>query len=405
MITRKLFRRYCILIPLLLLLLTSCFEKKEQVKVIPGVIVTPAIEEMILKGGDIIGQIVTKDKVTLEARVEGFLVKKCVADGQLVKRGDLLYQIENNQYKANLQSAQANLENKKAILKTAMIEFKRLEYLSGKGATSQDDLDIAIRNRDMANANLLDAKAKLEIATLNLSYTDIKAPFDGQIGNSLFSVGDLIGPGSFNASQPINTLVCLDPIRVEFNFAESTLVGIMENHYFSFSSPENKEQPQVLEHVVVSLELSNGSKYKHKGIINFIDNHVDSSTGTVKIRAVFSNPKHILRPGGYVTAFVSSDKKEKTLLIPQSSVLQEQVGTYVLTVNKDNIVKVRFVKLGNVYNEYIEVLKGLNIGEVVIKEGLQKVREGMKVNPKVDKTRFSFGNAKNKKLHMNHPGN
>jgi membrane fusion protein, multidrug efflux system len=379
----------------LLLLSFSCTKKKVKQKVIPGVVVTPVSESLVLEGGTIIGQVVAKDDVDLEARVEGFLVKKCVADGQLVKKGDILYQIEKAQYVANLQSAKANLESKQAVLKTANIEFNRKKYLSNNHAVSQEDFDVATCNKETANADVLDAEAKLEIAKLNLSYTDIIAEFDGQIGSSIYSVGDLIGPGSNNAGMAITNLVRLDPIRVEFNFAESTLVDIMENNYFTFSSPKDKEKPKILEHVTVQLRLSNGSKYNHKGKINFINNQVDATTGTVKMRALFPNPDHILRPGAYVNAFIASDKKVNSILIPQACVLQDQGGEYVLAVDKNNIVKAKDVELGNIFGEYIAVKKGLVKGELVIKEGLQKAREGIKVNPKIDNTVPDF-DGKNK---------
>ena len=387
--------RFILVIPVLLYF-TSCKEKIKENKPVPGVIVTTVSSSMVVEGGSIIGQVVSKEEVELQARISGFLVKKFVADGQMVKKGDILYQIEKAQYKADFQSAEANLESKQAVLKTALIEFKRKQYLSLKHAVSQEEYDIATCNKETANADVLDAEAKLEIAKLNLSYTEIIAPFDGQIGTTVFSVGDLIGPGSNNSGMPITSLVQLDPIRVEFNFAESTLVGIMENNYFTFSSPADKEKPKELEHVTVKLKLSNGSEFKHNGVINFIDNHVDPSTGTVKMRAVFKNPEHILRPGAYVNAFIASDKKVSTLLIPQACVLQDQGGEYVLTVDKDNKVKSKVVELGEIYDEYIAVIKGLKEGELLIKEGLQKVREGEIVKPNIDLTKPNF-NAKNGK--------
>jgi membrane fusion protein, multidrug efflux system len=403
-IKKKLFfLTFSISILLISLLTVSCTKKKKAEKAVPGVIVIAVAESPVVEGGTIIGQVVAKEEVELEARVVGFLVKKCVADGQMVKKRDILYQIEKAEYKADLQSAQANLESKQAVLKVANIEYKRKGYLTKNHAVSQEDFDVATCNKETANADVLDAEAKIEIAKLNLSYTDIIAPFNGQIGNTTFSVGDLIGPGSNNSGMPITSLVQLDPIRVEFSFAESTLIGIMENNYFTFSSPENKELPKELKHVTVKLKLSNGSKFKHAGVINFIDNHVDPATGTVKMRALFKNPDHLLRPGAYVNAFIASDKKVNTLLIPQACILQDQGGKYVLTVDKNNKVKAKDVVLGEIYDEYIAVIKGLVKGELLVKEGLQKVREGEIVNPKIDNTKPDFGNNKEEKTVTRRP--
>ncbi|MCP4180556.1 MAG: efflux RND transporter periplasmic adaptor subunit [bacterium] len=340
----------------------------------PKVVISPVISKKVYIYKEMVGEIIPKEKVELRARITGFIEKQNFKNGSTVKKGDVIFVLQKNQYKAQLEAAEADLLKAKAELKNAEIDFDRKKYLVNKKAVSVVDFDLAATAKATALSELLTAKSKLELAKLDLSYTEIKAPCDGVIGVANYDPGNLVNA----TSKPLITLVMTDPILVEFNISESQFIDILQYHQ---KNKTNNNGKTLYPEIIVKLILSNGTEYKYNGHITFIDNQINPTTGTIRIRAQFKNPNLFLIAGGYVKVKVMRNNRKNVLLIPQASIQKSQAGSYVLTVNSKNIVEQKFIEVGKVYGTDVIVTKGLKISERVIRQGLQKVREGIKVNP------------------------
>lgn len=361
---------------LLLLLLISFFglagcREKEPPKP-PEVTVVEVVEDEINEIWTLVGQTVSDPKVELLARVGGFLEKRDFQEGAFVKKDALLFQIEKDQYKAYVERAEAEVAIKEAVLKNATITYNRNKYLREKDSISQADLDKATADKDSAIGERDAAKAQLQEAKLNLSYTDIKAPFDGRIGLAKYNVGNMVGPNSGVLAE----VVALNPMRVEFSVIESAFLRAQQE------ALKNKVPlEKLLADLDIKLILSNGTEYDKTGKIYFWNNAVSSSTGTILMRANFDNPDFILNPGQYVKVQVQSSVPQKGLVMPQAAIQSALGGKFVMVVDKDNTIKTKDVKLGYQFGSTIVVKEGLEAGDRVITQGIQKVRFGMKVTP------------------------
>lgn len=371
-----------ILILLSLILFSLCFlpgcKKKETVKrKPPAVIVSKVSSDNLRREWELVAQTVSDPKVDLRARVSGFIEKRSFQQGAFVKKGELLLQIEKGQYQAAVEQAEAEVSVKQAVLDNAKIAYDRNQKLLNTNAVSQAEFDQAKADKLSAEGNLKSAQAKLTEAKLDLSYTDIKAPFDGRIGLEKYSVGNLVGPDS----GVLATIVSLDPMIVEFNVSEGNFLLAQEDAV-------NKKVPmsQLLSELEVKLILSDGTEYNKPGQIYFWNNQVNASTGTILLRAKFPNPDSMLLPGQYVKIKIISTNTIDSIFIPQSAVLSDLGGKYVLIVDEKNIVATKRVELGYSFDKNIIVTNGLKKGEKVISQGLQKVRPGIEVDPTLDTT-------------------
>ena len=306
--------------------------------------------------------------VDLRARVEGFLTKRNFIEGQTVKEGQLLFEIDPLPYKAALKKAEADLASAKAERTKAEKDLIRSKDLFQKGHISQADLDAQTSNQARAAAAVQAADAGLETAKLNLGYTRIYAPFSGQVGRAVFSVGNLVGPGSGSLA----TLTTVDPTYVTFQVDERAMINHLQR------SGGQRSDAGLYD---MTLRLPNGTTYGERGKFNFADTQVDQTTGTLTLRAVFPNPNGLIVPGLYVTLIVESHDKENLPVIPQSAVQENQSGRFVLIVNNENQVETRQVEMGRRMGPLWAVRSGLNAGEQIIVEGLQKVRPGVDVQP------------------------
>ncbi|WP_417773240.1 efflux RND transporter periplasmic adaptor subunit [Stappia sp.] len=339
----------------------------------PTVSVAAAVEQDVRQSVEFVGQIQAIDDVQILARVSGFLETKNVADGAMVKKGELLFTIEKTSYEAAVASAEADLANTKASAALQAADLERDTDLYQKGHISKAKFDATNASKEQADANVDASQARLKTAELNLSYTKISAPFDGQISKTAFSVGDVVGP----TSGPITRLVSKAPVYVNF--------AISEKDYLDTMQGGGKAGDMVAENVPdVHLVLPNGEKYGENGEIVFIDNAVDSRTGTISIRARFVNKNLLLVPGTFVTVVIEAAKGQKALVIPQAAIQRDQRGAFVLAVNDKNLVEQRYVELGQQVDTNFVVTKGLQQGERVITLGLQKVRPGVPVQTAPD---------------------
>jgi membrane fusion protein, multidrug efflux system len=379
-------------------LVTGC-SKNEEVKIKPPEVVIAKIRSQNLAESiDVVGGVVAKDRVFLRARITGFLEKRNFKEGAFVKKGDLLFQIEKTEYQAEVETAKAQLQTAEANLKNTIIDYNRQKYLVDKDAVSKKNYDLAVCAKAKAEAGVLGGKAALKEARLELSYTDIYAPFSGKTGKSRYSVGNLVGPNS----DSLALLTMIDPISVEFNISESLFISLRqyEDSESKKSQKRNRDKLDV-DFVTVKLILANGTEYPISGKINFVDNVINPMTGTILVRAEFKNPDALLTPGAYVNVIIETNHKLPRLLVPQAAVQEDQTGQFVMMLNKKNEVIKKNIKTAAIHGKDVVVLKGLELGDRVIQEGLQMVRGGMIVTPievssQSQNTVTSLSNAKEK---------
>jgi membrane fusion protein (multidrug efflux system) len=335
------------------------------------VTVTAVVEKDIRPSISFTGRVEAIDKVELRARVDGFLEKKLFVEGQDVTAGELLFVMEKGQYEAAVAQAQGNLEAARALLSLADIEVKRQTDLVAKSAAPQSQLDLARAKQQQATGQLDQLNAALTQAKLNLSYTDIRTPIAGRVGRSQYSVGNFIGP----SSNALATVVSQDPIYVTFSVSQREILAVREK------LGNTGKLGDKVNAAVVLVELADGTRYPEPGKIDFVDVTVNQGTDSVPIRATFPNAQRILIDGQLVNVIVQDSTSEAALVVPQSAIQIDQAGPFALVVTKENKIEVRYIEPGRMEGADATVTKGLAAGELVVTEGIQKVRPGQVVAP------------------------
>jgi membrane fusion protein (multidrug efflux system) len=305
------------------------------------------------------GRVVAIDQVQLRARVTGFLEQRHFEEGADVEVGELLFVIEKAPYQAVVDQRRAELASAEANRANTEVQLRRGEELVKNKNIPQAEVDQRRAANEMAAAQILEARAALEQAEINLGYTEIHAPIAGRIGRAAFSVGNLVGPDS----GVLATIVSQDPIYVTFPVSQRQLLA----HRGKSGEP------------VVRVTLPDGTLYDHPGKLNFLDVQVDPGTDTVTVRAELPNPEHVLVDGQFVGVRVERGEPEQVLTVPQASLQLDQAGPYVLVVGGDSKVEARRVTLGAPDGAQVVVQSGLQTGDKVIVDGIQKVRPGMAV--------------------------
>jgi membrane fusion protein (multidrug efflux system) len=332
----------------------------------PAVSVAPVVSRQVTATGDFIGRVTAINKVDIVARVAGFLEERNFTEGQQVKKGDLLFRIEQATYKAAVDQQRANLAKAKATETNAALQLQRGKELVRNSNIPQATLDQRAADDAAAKADVLQAEATLEQAEINLGYTEIRSPIDGRIGLAIFTEGNLVQP----SSGTLATIVSQDPIYVIFPVSERDIIA-----YRARVAKSGDKSPNVTIHIT----LPNGSQYPHPGTSNFLDVQVDANTDTVAVRAQVPNPDGLLIPGGVVGVTTERGAPQSALVVPQSAVQLDQAGRYVLVVDQAKKVELRRVTTGVERGRDIIVTDGLKEGELVIVEGIQKVRPGQVV--------------------------
>jgi len=333
----------------------------------PAVGVQPATKKGVTWTYSFVGRIKAPESVALMARVQGFLEKVQFTEGQDVKAGDVLYQIEKVQYQAQVDQAQANLAAAKAQELNAQLAYNRSLDLVKTQAVSQATLDSNRANLDIAQASVLQNQAALTQAKENLGYTDVIAPINGRIGRTAYTQGNLVGPDS----NALATIVSQDPMYVLFKVSVRQLEEIREAR-----RREGGDQAKIS----IVVRLSTGKEYSHAGVWNYTDPQVDQLTDTVTMRATLPNPQRQLIDGEFVSVEIRERREQPRLVVPQAALQVDQAGSYVMIVDQDNKVQQRRIRLGVQQDADVVVESGLAESENVIVDGLLKVRPGLTVS-------------------------
>lgn len=333
----------------------------------PAVGVRVATMKGVSQSFEFVGRIKATDKVEIRARVEGFLQKVLFKEGQDVKAGDLLYQIEKVQFQAAVDQAKANIVVAEAELTRAKLEYDRALDLSKRQFSPQSQVDQNKAALDTATGRLMQLKAALTQAEVNLDYTDIRAPIDGRIGRTSHTVGNLVNP----ATGVLATIVSQDPIYVLFPVSVRDLDAIRE--------ARRKDGGGGIAKIDIRVRLPSGQEYPHPGVWNLTDPQVDPQTDTLIMRATIPNPERTLTDGQFVTAIIRERQEAPRLVVPQVALQVDQSGYYVLVVNDQHKVEQRRVQTGPQLGTDIVVTSGVKEGDKVIVDGIQKVRPGQVV--------------------------
>ena len=344
----------------------------------PAVGVVRVARQEITQSNEFVGRIQSIGRVSLVARVSAFLEKREFVEGQEVKKDDLLYLLEQPPYQAQVDFNKANVAQLEAQHTFAQQQLARAEYLLKTPAGQQQNVDQTISNERSLAAQVASAKAQLETAQINLGYTEIRAPIDGKISATDVTEGNVVSP----SSGTLATLVSQDPMYVIFPVAQRTALQLRDRYV-----PEGGFQA-----VVIRVRLPNGKIYEQVGHLDYISPTVDQNTDTITLRGVIPNPLIASAKDGtppirqltdkeFVTVLLEGVQPVSVLGIPRSAVLTDQQGDYVYVVDGQNRAEVRRIHLGQSTPQTAIVTSGLNEGELVISEGVQRVRPGEVVSP------------------------
>jgi len=343
----------------------------------PAVGVITAERRPVTESTEFVGRIEAMNRVDLRARVTGFLQQRLFREGQEVGEGQPLFAMERDPFEAEVARAQAQVASAEASLTNANLTLDRARDLVRTSAGTQVRVDDALAAQRAPQATLRSAQAQLRMAQINLGYTSINAPIDGKIGRATYSVGSTVGP----TSDPLATIVSQDPMRVSFPVS-LRLGSELRERYAARGGPEA---------VRVRVRLPNGEMHQPVGRVDFIDPQVDRSTDTILVRAAIANPviggmgtpgsERRLIDGMFVSVFVEGPEPVQAVVIPRAAVLQDQQGWFVFVVAAENRAERRNVQLGRTLADQVVIERGLNGGEQVVTEGVQRVRPGQPVQP------------------------
>lgn len=339
----------------------------------PSVSVAQPVARTVTRYFELTGNTKAFAAVDLEARVQGFLEGISYTDGAVVKKGAPLFSIQRNTYEAQLKQAQGALAAQQAALANAQSEYQRQSTLGRQEFASQARVEDAKTKLDQATAAVLEAQANLDIAAINLGYTQVSAPFDGVVTNHLVDVGALVG---ISGPTKLAQLVRIDPLYIYFNVSEQQVL-LVKQHLLATQRTLGD-----LSKIPVEIGLQDEAGYPHTGKLDYLAPQVDPSTGTLLARALIDNADHALLPGLFVRVRIPVGRDDKALLVRDDAIGTNQQGSYLLTVGADDTVAQRGVTLGPRDGRDRVILTGLKPDAWVVTDGIQRAIPGAKVAPR-----------------------
>ena len=365
---------------LVFLILFSCTPKEETEQAPPPppkVTVYETVAREVPIYQELVGQVYGFKDIGISARVEGYLEGIHFKEGFPVKKGMLLYTLESQQFEADVAAKMSGVAAAETYTMESKTYLDRIKPLAKEKAVSQSDLDSAQAQYDVGLSQIKAAKANLRASNIQLGYTKIYSPISGIIGKTKAKVGDFVG----RQPSPIllNTVSRIDTVLVQFFITESQYLMFMRRHMEQIDKGKFKE----VEKANLELILSDGSIYKHKGKADFVNREVDPQTGALLIQASFPNPDELLRPGQFAKVKGEVEVVKEGILIPQRCLMELQGTFSVYVLGAENKVKMKEVKVGPEIESFWLIREGLKSGEKVVYEGLQKVKDGTVVEPKV----------------------
>jgi RND family efflux transporter MFP subunit len=337
--------------------------------------VAKPVQKLVTERDEYVGRFVAFDYVEIRARVSGYLETIHFKDGQLVKQGDPLFTIDPRPFQTVLEQAKASVEQAKANLAFAESDLKRGESLRTGTTITQQALDQRLQASRVAAAAVTSQEAAVQQAKLDLSYTELKAPISGRIGDRRVSVGNLVSGGASGSTTLLATIASIDPIRFEFTMDEASYLRYLRMAGGAASDSANRGMT-----LPVQLKLIDEDKFEHEGKIDFVDNAIDRSSGTIRGRAEFHNADGRLTPGMFGRIQIATSAPTAALLVPDAAIATEQVRKFVYVLNADNVATPKYVTLGQLVDG-LRVVYGLDADDTVVVNGLMRVRPGAKVTP------------------------
>lgn len=343
----------------------------------PSVTVAKPTQRPVTEYLSLTGTVEAKRTVEVRARVQGFLEAVAFSEATEVAVGDLLYKIDPRPYQAQVKKAKADIARKQAELTAAQANYNRISRLFRRKAAPRVDLDKTRASRDIARAEVAAAKAALDEASLNLEFTEIKAPISGRVGRNLVDAGNLVGAGE---NTHLTTIVQYDPIWVYFSLDERELVRLMQVSNQNGGSAEKEGTPG--QRGKIQMGIAGVEGYPFEGQLDFVDQGVDPETGTFLLRGIFPNPKpHAILPGMFARVRAPLQTRDDALVLPASAIGSDQSGRFVLTVNSENVVERKSVKIGALIENERVIEKGITADDQIVVNGLLRARPGAQVKP------------------------
>lgn len=339
----------------------------------PEVTVARPVQRTIVDQDEYVGRFVAVDSVEIRARVSGYLDKVDFTDGQMVKQGDLLFTIDKRPFETSLDQTQANLAQARANLAFAEADLARGSQLVRDKTITEQTFDQRTQAKSVAAAAVAAQEAAVRQARLDLGFTELRAPVDGRIGDRRVSPGNLVTGGTGGNTTLLATIVSLDPIRFEFTFDEASYIRYQRLSRMDVSGREGSAK--------VSLRLIDEPDYRHEGRMDFVDNVIDRGSGTIRGRAVFANPNGAFTPGMFGRIRVPGSAPYTALLVPDAVIGTEQARKFVLVVDDGNVVRQKYVTLGELTGDLRVIKTGLGPGDRVVVNGLMRAHAGQKVRP------------------------
>jgi RND family efflux transporter MFP subunit len=361
---------------LLAAVLAGCGQGQQQggAQNLPAVTVAKPVQRTVVDQDEYVGRFVAVNSVEIRSRLSGYLSKIHFTDGQIVKQGDLLFTVDRRPFEIVLEQMRANLAQARANLAFAKADLERGQSLVQNKTITEQVYDQRKQAKTVAEASVAAQEAMVHSAELDLNeYSELRAPIDGKIGDRRVSVGNLVTGGTSGNTTLLATIVSVDPIRFEFTFDEASYL-----RYQRFAGKEGGIDGGV----AVTLKLLDEKDFQHSGKIDFVDNVINQSSGTVRGRAVFENSDGVLTPGMFGRIRVPGSPPYLALLVPDEAIASEQARKYVLVVDDGNVVRQKYVTLGQIDGGLRVIRDGLAANDHVIVNGLMHARPGIKVNPR-----------------------